>query len=680
MKNTLRFFLSLIAATLILTSFAQVPQKMNYQAVARNSSGQPIINHAVGIKFTIRENSASGPDIFAETMTATTNSMGTFSVEIGGGTAILGSFVTIAWSTGTKYLNVKIDPSGGSSYTDMGTFPLLSVAYAQLAKNVVNNDDADANPNNELQNLSVAGDQLSISSGNTVTIPDGSTTNELQTLSIAGNQLSISSGNTVTLPGGGGTTTPGGASGNVQFNNGGAFGGDANFLWDNTNKQMFIGTGGFNGVSRLTIGGSGAYGASLGLKNSTEWSLTTSDDGAFKLVKVSGSTFTPFRLTNTGKLGINTTADATGQLEITANSDGSFPHLMLTESGDDYARINFKNTSNPTKSWHIAGYNGSADANSMLDFWYHNGTSGTSKLCLRGDGKVGINTSSPAALLDISGGGSGLSFPSLKAVNSNAGGIAATFQNTSSDATLVVTNAAGVSTMATIAKFFDGGASELIKIDNNYGGTTHEGRILLFGNNAGTISGGYLYGSNIYGPTLGNFINNYFHPIASAYYLGSSDSRFEPFYGSTISLGSSSFKWKEVWATNGTIQTSDERDKQNIQPLVVGLNAIMQLKPVSFQWKNQNSRVGTGTSLGFIAQELEQVLPDAVVHVITPQQEIDNAKAAGKGDIQADVYGVKYAEIVPVLVKAIQDQETLIETQQQTINDLIERLNKLENK
>ncbi|MFW5704442.1 MAG: hypothetical protein ACOCXG_01240 [Nanoarchaeota archaeon] len=64
-------------------------------------------------------------------------------------------------------------------------------------------DDADNNPTNELQTLSISGNRLSISDGNSVSIPsdgDGDSTNELQNLTISGNQLSISSGNSVNLP------------------------------------------------------------------------------------------------------------------------------------------------------------------------------------------------------------------------------------------------------------------------------------------------------------------------------------------------------------------------------------------------------------------------------------------------------------------------------------------------
>jgi hypothetical protein len=90
------------------------------------------------------------------------------------------------------------------------TNPSQSNYQIELDKNggtvSFNVNDADSDPNNEKQNLSLNGRQLSISDGNSVTLPadgDSDSNNELQNLSINGNQLSISNGNTVSIPTGG---------------------------------------------------------------------------------------------------------------------------------------------------------------------------------------------------------------------------------------------------------------------------------------------------------------------------------------------------------------------------------------------------------------------------------------------------------------------------------------------
>ena len=74
-------------------------------------------------------------------------------------------------------------------------------------------------------------------------------------------------------------------------------------------------------------------------------------------------------------------------------------------------------------------------------------------------------------------------------------------------------------------------------------------------------------------------------------------------------------------------------------------------------------RLGTGTNLGFLAQDVEKILPDVVVHDVNSDAEITSAKKEKGVDLDKDVYGVKYAEFTPVLVKAIQEQ-------QKQINDL----------
>jgi len=116
-------------------------------------------------------------------------------------------------------------------------------------------------------------------------------------------------------------------------------------------------------------------------------------------------------------------------------------------------------------------------------------------------------------------------------------------------------------------------------------------------------------------------------------------------------LGSSSNKWAAVWAVNGTIQTSDARLKQGIANLKYGLSQVMQLRPVSFQWKAGDDK---RTHLGLIAQEVEAVLPEAV-------QKSADARAP---------LGMNYSDLIPVLIKAIQEQQGTLERTQAEIKTL----------
>lgn len=61
---------------------------------------------------------------------------------------------------------------------------------------------------------------------------------------------------------------------------------------------------------------------------------------------------------------------------------------------------------------------------------------------------------------------------------------------------------------------------------------------------------------------------------------------------------------------------SDQRLKENITPFNRGLNDIMKIQPVYYQYKKDNPLeiVSNETHIGFIAQEIEKVIPEAIVH------------------------------------------------------------------
>lgn len=126
---------TLLTSFLIVLSFcisAQTPEQISYQAVARNSSGQVIQNQMIGIKLDLRQGSAAGAIVFSETHNKITNQLGLFTLGIGSVNTV--AFSAINWENGPMFLEVSIDPNGGSSYTSMGAQQLLSVPYALYAK------------------------------------------------------------------------------------------------------------------------------------------------------------------------------------------------------------------------------------------------------------------------------------------------------------------------------------------------------------------------------------------------------------------------------------------------------------------------------------------------------------------------------------------------------------------
>lgn len=113
---------------------AQAPEKMSYQAVMRNGSGQLLINQSIAIKVSILQGSPAGTLVYSERLTGNTNANGLISMEIGTGTILSGVFSAIDWPAGSYYLKTETDPAGGTNYTIAGTSQLLSVPYAMYAK------------------------------------------------------------------------------------------------------------------------------------------------------------------------------------------------------------------------------------------------------------------------------------------------------------------------------------------------------------------------------------------------------------------------------------------------------------------------------------------------------------------------------------------------------------------
>lgn len=169
-----KLILSLVAiATISLSSFGQAPEGFKYQAVVRDAGNTILNNQAVGMQMTIQQGSIGGTTVYQETFAPTTNAYGLVNLEIGSGTVVSGDFTTIDWSAGPYFIETAVDVTGGTSYAVMGTSQLMSVPYAlhaNTAENVTNDlvDDADADPANELQDISLTGSDLTLSSGSTI--------------------------------------------------------------------------------------------------------------------------------------------------------------------------------------------------------------------------------------------------------------------------------------------------------------------------------------------------------------------------------------------------------------------------------------------------------------------------------------------------------------------------------
>jgi hypothetical protein len=157
---------------------------------------------------------------------------------------------------------------------------------------------------------------------------------------------------------------------------------------------------------------------------------------------------------------------------------------------------------------------------------------------------------------------------------------------------------------------------------------------------------------------------------------------FNPAQDGGGSIGNSGARWGAVYASNGTIQTSDLREKTEITNSSLGLNFIKSLRPVSYKWKVGGIDVrtdfdagkdekgdytqivtdiaGKRTHFGLIAQEVKEVLGE---------QDFGGYVY----DTKTDRYALRYDQFVSPLIKAVQELS-------QQVTQLTQRIAELENK
>ena len=261
------------AILFVLVSIAQAPpQKMNYQAVVRDNSGQPVATGTpVSLRFTIHDQTAGGAVVYNETNNTTANQFGLVNVQIG----TFGTLAVVNWANGGKYLQVEVDVNNSGTYTNMGTSQLISVPYALFAGNSATGPSGPIGPGGPTGPAGVTG------AGGGATGPTGPS---------GFNGLNGNTGST-------------GATGAIGVTGAGATGATGPTGIDGTTGAM----------GNTGIGVTGATGAQ-GIQGITG---TTGDTGAQGLqgntgVGVTGATGAQGIAGNTGATGANGTTGATG--------------------------------------------------------------------------------------------------------------------------------------------------------------------------------------------------------------------------------------------------------------------------------------------------------------------------------------------------------------------------------
>lgn len=516
-----------------LNTVAQVPQVFNYQAVVRDNAGNVLADQSVSFKISILSGSATGTAVYSEIHAGkSTNSFGLVDLQIGKGAPVSGTFSSIAWYAGTYFIQVELDPEGGSAYLPLGTSQLLSVPYALQAKTVeqVSTDATLAGSGTPASPLKIAGQ--SAVNGQVLKY-NGSTW-------IPSNDKS------------GGLMLPYADSTTVA------------------SKET---------VLKLTCYGDTWSSAITGISKST-YGTGVIGEGAFGVVgsaTVSGGT---------GMRGVNSFTTGSGWgLSGVANAAESGG---IWGSGGLYG---VKADAGSTSGYGIYGTASSSTGTTYAVYGRVNSPDGYAGYFKGGkvyaSGRTGIGTESPSAGLHLKGTGFPESFIFLEA-------------NTGQDAGF---------------RLYEGSLAKWHIFNNAAAGGLH------IYNNAGQTA--------IFAKQLNSYVGiNTSDPTQSLDVNGVARIR-----GMMTGVVATT-----VYRTSdGTLITgaSDIRLKDNIEPLQNSLEKVMKLQGVTFAWKADPEN---RTSIGFIAQEFEKVIPELVF-----TNETDGYK------------GINYAEVSAVLAEAIKE-------------------------
>lgn len=126
----MRLKLLLIFMLMFTAVAAQVPRLIPYQAVARDGSGQALVNASLSARFSIHDVTIDGTVVWQEVQSLTTNSLGLFNARLGSSA----SLEAVNWANGTKFIQVELDL--GNGYVDLGTQQMMSVPFALYARDI----------------------------------------------------------------------------------------------------------------------------------------------------------------------------------------------------------------------------------------------------------------------------------------------------------------------------------------------------------------------------------------------------------------------------------------------------------------------------------------------------------------------------------------------------------------
>lgn len=705
---------------------AQSPLAIPYQAVARDSAGIMLSNHAIALRFSLHNQTAGGAVLYKETQLVNTNSLGLFTVNIGTGTAVSGTTLSIDWDNGPKFIEVEMDANGGSNFVSMGTTQLMSVPYALYARKCGDLPTIAANGNtmhwngakweadnaiynngtnigigttlptqqlhttegvrfqkysghstrtllvDSLGNLKASSDDTinTHTSTASVGIPDNSCTPSATAIYLSGYPIILSS------------------SISVRINVSHPYVGDLYIYLKAPNGEVVnlaYANGGSGDNFTNTVFSSNSFGSL--------YSSSPPYTGTFKPTGVMNSpcsNYTPATIKgDIYQLG-NGIIDPNGfwQLEVMDLVGGDVGSIV---GWDIYIDMN-------------------DSKNDRVPKW-ENGNLVQSNI-FSSNGKTGIGTPSPMAILDVNGdafiGGVLIGSGTGSGINTRVGNSSLTYStgsyNTAIGYNTLHDNLSGANntTLGSSAMSNNqyGSYNTSIGMESGLNNTGNYNTFLGYQSKAfnsgvhfatGVGAGSVVTTSNttiIGGPNGSAYATNVgiglTNPSDKLDVYGAIRSQvgYRCKAGSTFGFGSNvyNFYWTgsalQCWIDGSLVGNvsglSDRRLKDQISPLNDNaLSRIMKLKPVNFHYKTVEGTVfkeNPQLQEGFIADELQEVIPSAVI----------GEKNALTEDGKIQPQSLNLAPIISVLTKALQEQQQQIEAQQKQIEELM-KLVKIKN-